>query len=62
MSKNYVHRRLTTAKKNNITIPEEKKENVPPVPSVPHVGQAGQMGQDLNLKLQFNEEGNSDEV
>ena len=62
VSKNYVHRRLTTAKKNNITIPEEKKENVPPVPSVPHVGQAGQMGQDLNLKLQFNEEGNSDEV
>ena len=62
MSKSSVQRRLDTAKKNNITIPEEKTDAVPPVPSVPRVGQAGQMGQDLNLKLQFNEEGNGDEV
>ena len=62
MSKSSVQRRLDTAKKNNITIPEEKIDAVPPVPSVPHMGQAGQMGQDLNLKLQFDEEGNGDEV
>ena len=62
MSKSSVQRRLDTAKKNNITIPEEKIDAVPPVPSVPSVGQAGQMGQELNLKLQFNEEGSGDEV
>lgn len=62
MSKSSVQRRLDTAKKNNITIPEEKIDAVLPVPSVPHMGQAGQMGQDLNLKLQFNEEGSGDEV
>ena len=62
MSKSSVQRRLDTAKKNNIVIPEEKIDAVPPVPSVPRVGQEGQMGQDLNFRLQFNEEGNGDEV
>lgn len=62
MSKSSVQRRLDTAKKNNITIPEEKTDPVPPVPSVPRVGQAVQTGQELNLRLQFEEEGNRDEV
>ena len=62
MSKSSVQRRLDTAKKNNITIPEEKTDSVPPVPSVPHVGQAVQTGQELNLRLQFEDEGNGDEV
>ena len=62
MSKSSVQRRLDTAKKNNITIPEEKTDSVPPVPSVPRVGQAVQPGQELNLRLQFGEEGNGDEV
>jgi predicted ATP-dependent serine protease len=62
MSKSSVQRRLDTAKKNNITIPEEKTDPVPPVPSVPHVGQAVQTGQELNLRLQFEEEDNGDEV
>lgn len=62
MSKSTVQRRLDTAKKKNITIPEEKKENVPPVPSVPHAGQAVQTGQDLNLRLPYKEEGGSDEI
>ena len=62
MSKSSVQRRLDTAKKNNITIPEEKTDSVPPVPSVPLVGQAVQTGQELNLRLQFEDEGNGDEV
>lgn len=62
MSKSSVQRRLDIAKKNNITIPEEKTDSVPPVPSVPRVGQAVQPGQELNLRLQFGEEGNGDEV
>ena len=62
MSKSSVQRRLDTAKKNNTTIPEEKTDSVPPVPSVPRVGQAVQTGQELNLRLQFEEEGNGDEV
>lgn len=53
MSKSTVQRRLEKAKQNNITIPEESTETVPPVPSVPRKGQAGHSGQTAEQRLPY---------
>ena len=55
MSKSTVQRRLTVAKQNNITIPDDDDESVPSVPSVPHLGQKGQAGHQ-ELRLPYKEE------
>lgn len=62
MSKSTVQRRLTTARQNNVTIPDEKENSVPDVPSVPRVGQTVQAGQVTELRLPYKEKEEFDEL
>jgi DNA-binding transcriptional regulator LsrR (DeoR family) len=62
MSKSTVQRRLTVAKQNNVTIPDEREDTVPDVPSVPHLGQTGQAGQVKELRLPYKDKEDIDEL
>lgn len=62
MSKSTVQRRLTVAKQNNVTIPDEREDSVPDVPPVPHLGQTGQTGQVTELRLPYKDKEDIDEL
>ncbi len=56
MSKTTVSRRLQKAKEQDITLPKDETNDVPPVPTVPHMGQVGQPGHPRQQRLPYNDE------